>query len=131
MDDLRHRGDDPGIVPWKSVALLLEIGEEIDDFRQWQGQRRVVHVLLPDEVDLPVSPLDRRQPIGDIGRKTFAVGVLDLAQEEVQLIDTVDRAIPRNLRSAHTGQSREEVHDVNDLVCRLLLEKKKKKKKKK
>src|SRR5262249_9594947 len=100
-----------------AVALLLQIGEEIDDFRQWEGHRRVIHVLLPNKVYLPVPPFYGRQPISDGGRKTFAVGGLMFAQEEIQLIDTVNRAILRNLRSTHTGKSRIEVYSVNDLVA--------------
>jgi hypothetical protein len=92
---------------FNTVALLLQIGEEIDDFQQWEGQRRVIHVFLPDKVYLPVSPFDSRQPISDVGRKSFAVGVLVFAQEEIQLIDTVNRVILRNLRSTHTGKGRD------------------------
>ena len=96
---------------------LLKVGKEIDDFRQWEGQRRVIHVLLPDKVYLPVSPFDGRQPISDVGRKSFAVGVFLFAQQEIRLIDTVNRAILRNLRFTHTGKGRIEVYDVNDLVA--------------
>src|SRR5262249_40781834 len=96
-DDLRDRRDDPRVVPGESVGLLLQIGEEVDDLRQWEGQRRVIHVLLPDEVYLPVPPFDGRQPISDVGRKSFAVRVLVFAKEELQLIDTVNRTILRNL----------------------------------
>src|SRR5262249_48193210 len=111
IDDLRNRRDDPGVVPGESVALLLQIGEEIDDSRQWESQRRVIHVLLPDKVHLPVSPFDSRQAIGDVGRKSFAVGVLLFAEEEIQLIDTVYRAIRRNLRSTHMGKGWIEVYN--------------------
>jgi hypothetical protein len=43
--------------------------------------------------------------------------VLVFAQEEIQLIDTVNRAILRNLRSTHTGKGRIEVYNVNYLVA--------------
>src|SRR5262247_3859240 len=104
-------------MPGESVALLLQIGEKVDDFWQWEGQRRVIHFNLPDKVDLPVSPLDRRQPISHVGRKTFAVRALLLAQEKLQLIDTVNRAILRNIRSANPREGGIEVCNVNDLVA--------------
>ena len=43
--------------------------------------------------------------------------MLLFAQEEIQLIDTVNRAILRNLRSAHTGNGRIEIYNVNDLIA--------------
>jgi hypothetical protein len=55
--------------------------------------------------------------VSDVDRKSFAVGVLLFAQEEIQLIDTVNRAILRNLRSTHTGKGRIEVYNVNDLIA--------------
>src|SRR5262245_54289652 len=104
-------------MPGVSLALFLQIGQEVDHFRQRKDHWRVIHLFLPDKVDLPVSPLDRSQPISDVGRKSFAVGVLLFAQEEVQLIDTVNRAILRNLRSTRTGKGRIEIYNVNDLVA--------------
>jgi hypothetical protein len=104
-------------VPDGSVTLLLQIGEEIDDFRQWEGHRWVIHVFLPDKVHFPVSPFDSRQPITDVSRKPFAVGVLLFAQEEVGLIDTVNRAIVRNFRATRPRKGRIEVYNVNDLVA--------------
>ena len=82
-------------MPDYAVPLLLQIGEEIDDFRQWEGHRRVIHIFLPDKVYLPVSPFDSKQPISDVGRKSFAVGVLDFAQEEIQMIDAGSTQPPR------------------------------------
>jgi hypothetical protein len=65
-----------------SVALLLQIREEIDDLRQGEGHWRSYMLFLPDKVHLPVSPFDSRQPISDVGRKSFAVGVLLFTQEK-------------------------------------------------
>src|SRR5215467_6906385 len=96
--------------------LLLQIGEEINDFRQWKGHRRVIHSFLPDKVNLPISPFDSRQAISDVGGKSFAIGVLLLAQEEIQLIYTVNRAILRNVRSTYSGNGRIKIYNVNDLV---------------
>ncbi len=89
------------------VALLLQVGEEVDDFRQREFQRRVVHVLLPDQVRLPVPPLDGGQLVGHVGRESFAIGVLLFAEEEIQLVHAVNRAILRDFRSAHAREGRE------------------------
>src|SRR5262245_48136276 len=104
-------------MPGESLALLLQISEEIDNLRQWEGQRRVIHVYLPDIVDLPVAPLNSRQPIADVGRKSFAVGVLLFAYEEIQLVNAVDRPILRKIRSTHSSQGWIEVDNVNDLIA--------------
>src|SRR5256885_12336409 len=44
------------------------------------------------------------------------LGLLLLAQEEVQLVDSVDRPVPGDLGSAHARERGVEVRDVDDLV---------------
>ena len=105
-DDPHHRVGDPGIVR-AHVALLLQVGEEVDDLRQRESLRRVVHVILPDKMRLPVPPLDGGKPVSHVGGESFAVGVLLLAEEEVQLIHAVNRAILRDFCSAHAREGRE------------------------
>ena len=58
-DNLLQRLPDPTI-GHVDVTLLLQIGEKVDNLRQGKFLRRVVHVFLPEEVHLPVAPLDGR-----------------------------------------------------------------------
>ena len=48
-DDLLHGLPDPTI-GHVHVALLLQIGEKVDNLRQGKFLRRVVHVFLPEQV---------------------------------------------------------------------------------
>jgi hypothetical protein len=66
-DDFHHRVGDPTVVG-ADVALLLAVGEQIDNFGQWKLLRGRVHVFLPDKMRFPISPFNRRQPVGDVGR---------------------------------------------------------------
>jgi len=65
---------------------------------------------------LPVAPFEGRQPIGHVDRKTLAVRVFLLAQEEIQLIHALNWAILGDFRSPHSRQGRETIHNVDDLV---------------
>ena len=105
-DDLHHGMGDSAVVD-EHVALLLQVGEEIDDSGQWEPLRRVDHVILTDQMHFPIPPFDGGQPVGHIGRESFAAGVRLLAEEEVQLVHTVDRPVFWDLGAADPGQRRE------------------------
>src|ERR1019366_3201089 len=114
-DDLRHRIGDPRVID-AHVALLLQIGKEVDELGQRQSQRWVVHVHLPYKMRFPVPPLDGGQTVSHIGGEAFAVGRLLFAKEEVQLVYSVNCTILRDLCATYAGEGRVHVHAVNDLV---------------
>src|SRR5258708_28322179 len=57
------------------VALFFQIVLKIDNFWQWKCHRRIIHIDLPDEVHLPVVPLDRGHAIGYVRWESIAVGL--------------------------------------------------------
>src|SRR5829696_518636 len=66
-------GAAPRSILGTDVALLPQIGEQVDDLRQRKLLRRVVHVLLPDQMRFPVPPFYGRQPVGDVGGKSLTI----------------------------------------------------------
>src|SRR5208337_3289245 len=51
--------------------------------------------------------------------ESFAIGGLLLAEEEIQLVNAINRAILRHFRSAYAGEGRVEVNYVDNLVVDL------------
>src|SRR5215831_985283 len=64
-DYLLDRVGNPAVRPC-NVTLFLHVSEQVDDLRQRQGLGRVIHVLLPDEMRLPVTPLDGRKTVSHV-----------------------------------------------------------------
>ncbi len=56
------------------------------------------------------------KPVGDVGGKSLTVGGFLFAEEEIQLIHAVNRAILWDFRSPNVREGRVEVYDVNNLV---------------
>src|SRR3954451_21444342 len=89
IDNFYHWVGDPRVLG-TDIALLLEIGEQVDDFRQRKLLWRGVHVLLPYQVRLPVPPFDGRQPVSHVGGKSFAARIVLFAEQEIQLVHAID-----------------------------------------
>ena len=104
---------------------LVELIERRDVlWGQRERLRNIIHTNLLDEVHFPIAPFDGSQSVSDISGKTLAVGIFLFPEEEIQLVNSVDWAIFRNLCSPDMRKRREKVHDMDDLdvdvACRHL-----------
>ncbi len=69
--------------------------------------------FLLNQVHFPIPPLDGGQTVSHVGEESFTVGGFLLAEEEIQLVHVISRAILRDLCSAHTGEGRVEVNRLS------------------
>src|SRR5215203_2077270 len=114
-DDLYNWVGNPGVLG-TDIALLFQIGEQVDDLRQWQLLWRRVHVFLPNQMCFPIAPLNGGKPVGNVSGESFTVGGFLFAEEKIQLVHAIDRPIFRNFGSADAREGRIQVDDMNDLV---------------
>ena len=103
----------------QNVEFLFVVGEEVDDYRvtvgfhsgsedpRHRGNARSCGELLG--VDTEMSPPNGHDLIAEECDQTLAVGVSLLAQEEIGLVDAVDRPVVRNIGSNDAAQRREEI----------------------
>jgi len=92
--DLHRWAGHPRIAESGRWIFLFWVGDEIECLRaaKLRGRRPPVSLLVVENY-LPVPPLDRFQAIRHEDRKTFALGFLGFAEQEITLVHSIDRAI--------------------------------------
>ena len=95
---------------------LARIVEQVERPRNAQLDWRIKHVLLPDEVQLPVAPLDGVKTISNKAQDRLASGLVALTSEERHEVKTVDRPILGNRGTSEGRHRREQVNGMTHLI---------------
>ena len=111
-----NRLQNPSVVR-EDVCLLLWVAQEIEEIRRFELARRVIHLGLPYQVELPVFPLDGSELVLDVEQETFPLRFhLHRILEECDLAYSIDWPICRDLRTRDFAYRCKQICDVHDII---------------
>ena len=113
-----HGVDDPAVREG-DLALLTWIPLQVVEHREVERAPCRVEVVLLEQVQLPLVPLDRLQPVALDAQYRVAARLLGVTQQEVGHVHAVDLTVGRHRAAARFHQRREEVDLVDELVTDL------------
>src|SRR5450631_2897733 len=105
----RNRHLHPAIVG-HHVRFFFRIRKKIEQIRNGQLCGRLGHIVQPDQMILPIAPLDGIKVTIDEYQESFTARLRLSASEKVRLVNSIYWAIFRNLCSTELRKRREHVN---------------------